>query len=224
MYGSEDPYKKLRDEVNSKVLSIANRLQDLIANKGLEVVACANAIDIPCSWFTFDVNDYLRKLVYGCSTIVDDRAYQAIEVSKSIAIVVDNTGEIVVDILFARELASRRKDVYVVCRSLPYEVDAICNEVKGLAEAVGAKDINIVETGSRYPVFAYDRVSRLAIDVIESVDLVISKGIANYEAAMEYHIVEHRPILFALCAKCVPIARALGVVKGMAVAKVFNYG
>jgi uncharacterized protein with ATP-grasp and redox domains len=48
-----------------------------------------------------------------------------------------------------------------------------------------------------------------------SADVVISKGMANLETLTEYpEFLAGKAVFFLLCAKCAPVASALGVEKG----------
>ena len=215
----------LRRDLNNRGLRILPAFARILdePRMGLAVIAAANGVDWRMKWA---VDDGLST-IDPSRTVVDDNAVAMLRNASSIAIVLDNAGEAVFDVALALTLASRGYDVMLAARSLPYETDIVESEVKrllsevarilGLEDATGS--IRVVGTGSRYPAFARNRVRRGLLEEIKVRDVVISKGIANFEALMEYCSVAPDRVVAALAAKCPPIAGILGVKLGTPVVR-----
>jgi uncharacterized protein with ATP-grasp and redox domains len=57
------------------------------------------------------------------------------------------------------------------------------------------------------------------LEALRSSDLIISKGMANYESLSDAGF---RPMAYLLRAKCEPVATSIGAKKGMNVARLFE--
>ncbi len=195
--------------------SLVHRLER--DDDALPFLAYANAVDYRMPWFQ---DRPLGGEPYRA--VVDRHAIEYASKASSIAILLDNAGEAVIDIAYALVKAERGVRVYLVARSREYETDVTYAEARRLlydvAEVLGleAGRVELVGTGSHYP--APHHRDRLA-KVLDNVDLVISKGIANFEALMEKCWPEPERTVIALRAKCPPVARATGAMLGDAVVK-----
>ncbi len=224
LYGDTDPYLGTRERLNNAVL---NALKDLVDDlkdpaKGVEILAKANAVDVSMPWYEFDASSYLDEL-HRVGVEVRGFDESRLVNAKSVAIVLDNAGEAVLDVAFAMLLAIKGIDVWILTRSQPYEVDVVYDEVVELVKRVGKvlgidARIRVLGTGSRYQPPAKPYVSSDVIKVMERADLVISKGVGNFKAFLEYRPIDLGKVLFLLKAKCPPMARFLGIEMGRAIA------
>ncbi len=208
------------------------RIEDL-----LRLSAAANAVDIAAPWYpSFDLVEELDNAAVTVRGSID-RAVKLLKTACSVAMVLDNAGEAVIDLMLALSLANQGYRVYVVARSEPYELDATASEVRKLladvARVLGldTKGVEVVETGSRYPAPARGRVSKQVERLLKGSDLVLSKGIANLEAFIDYGFDELEKVVLAVKAKCLPIARVLCTSMGVPmirildeVLEVYNHG
>jgi uncharacterized protein with ATP-grasp and redox domains len=55
---------------------------------------------------------------------------------------------------------------------------------------------------------------------MESADLILSKGMANFESLSDD---EYRPVAFLLRTKCRPVANAIGAAEGQNVVRVWEH-
>ncbi len=216
----------LRRDLNNRGLRMLPALARILDDPrmGLALVAAANGVDWRMKWIA---EDGLAR-IDPSRAIVDDNAVAMLRKASSVAIVLDNAGEAVFDVALALTLASGGYDVMLAARSLPYETDTVEAEagwllrevarILGLEHAIDR--VKVAGTGSRYPAFARNRVRRGLLDEIKARDIVVSKGIANYEALMEYCSVPPGRVIAALAAKCPPIAGVLGVKMGTPVVRV----
>ena len=85
----------------------------------------------------------------------------------------------------------------------------IINDVT-LKEAIEAgfdKLCELVDSGANTPGFAYSRANSYAKKLFDEADLIISKGMGNYECLSPSH---RKNICFLLKVKCEVVARSLG--------------
>jgi uncharacterized protein with ATP-grasp and redox domains len=205
-----DPLEKEKKELN---ISVAEAVpEDIFKGKGfreiLPVVAAANAVDWGMSGYDFTVNEILTG--WEDTVILD---MPQLDLGR-IVYILDNAGEAVIDLLAGKRLRELGYEVVYVARSLPYETDITVGEAEWLAGYLGI-DVPIIGTGNRYPGAFIEEMPDNVKAVLETADLVIAKGIANLEAAMES--VKHElqgKFYHLLRAKCVPISELFGVARG----------
>ncbi|NPA97078.1 MAG: DUF89 family protein [Crenarchaeota archaeon] len=213
IYGDSDPYRDLKSRLNELALGILSEVLEPSIESMLMLSAAGNAVDVSMPWYKgFDLASELRRAKLEIHSNVD-AASRALEDAKTVAVLLDNAGEVVIDIALAQLLASRGKSTYLIARSLPYETDATCSEVLELVDRVsdvlgfGAREaVRIVCTGSRYPAPATGFVDARVTNLLRDADVVISKGIANLEALLEFGFDEPQKVVTILKAKCLPIA------------------
>jgi len=222
--GGADLYRESRARLNEAVLRIVKRVYEECRDveQWLTALAAANMVDVNMPWHRFSTEMLLSELSRLSMRVrVPREVVRLVEGSRSIALLLDNAGEAVVDIAFAIYAAESGRRIYLVARSEPYEVDVTVEEAQELlervAEALGIDvgyGVRIVETGSSYPAPAYPHVGNECIEVLKRVDVVISKGIANAEAIIEYGALDSSRVVLVLRAKCPPIAKLFGVEMG----------
>lgn len=118
----------------------------------------------------------------------------------------DNCGEVVFDRLLLEVLAEERPlEVTHVTRGVPVINDAL---VEDALEAGVDRFARVIPNGIPFPFPGTDlaNVSPEVADLAASVDLVISKGVANYET-LEVETSLAGRVSFLLEAKCEPICR-----------------
>lgn len=174
-----------------------------IAGNGLELDVPGNEIDI----LGLDFNKLMDARL-GIDDI--ERLYARALEAKKIVYCCDNAPELVFDRMLIEYLVSLGKEVIAVVRSAPVQDDATLRE----AAMVGLDKVCEVVPGPAsigvyLPMAGPGLMARFA-----SADLVISKGMGNFEGLSESDL----PVAYLLMAKCVPISRALGVEKGCGVA------
>lgn len=145
-----------------------------------------------------------------------EKARKILDEANLVAYLLDNSGEAVVDIVAALRLSMDGREVVLVAREEPYELDVTVDEARQLLVQVArrlrasTKRVRVIGTGSAYPGFATGLVSNRVVYLLVDADAVVSKGIANYEALLEYCSIAPDKAVVALRAKCPPIARILG--------------
>lgn len=142
---------------------------------------------------------------------------QRLRTARSILYIADNAGEVAIDKLFVDYLKKNclPEDcrVYFGVRGAQVHNDARVSD----ACLVGLDELaRIVDSGNTYAGAIIEASSREYQDAYFQADLIISKGMGNYEVLEERR---DKPICFLLVAKCIPISSHLGVPRGMPVCK-----
>jgi len=125
----------------------------------------------------------------------------------------DNCGEILFDRLLIEVIVGMGVEVVLVVKGAPILTDATMEDAvdAGLDGIVG----KVLTTGSDHVGFDQGEFSDELAGEIADCDLVISKGMANYEAFTETGI---SPIAYLLRTKCTPVADSAGFERDLNVA------
>lgn len=165
-----------------------------------------NAINKP-SEFIDKLSSYLKE-----GFAIDDypRIKNLIGKSRKVAFLFDNTGEDMVDTILIDEL--RREGCKVT--GFVKRLNALNDTTYKLIRKHGIADhLDKVEVIEKYAIGLNEQVLTDEMrEELKSCDLIISKGMANFEALSD--VKEYGPIAFILRAKCEPIARKLSVPVG----------
>ena len=222
--GVSDPYKRYKEISNNVVSEVLRSKRRLLEGMGEEerfmnlVLASVNAnlIDPGAPPFDIDLRRLSEELFTGRFE-VDERGkvYRRLRTVKDAAYILDNAGEAVVDLEIVKLLESMGVNVVVIARSEPYQNDITVEEAKRLGFR------NVLGTGSDFPGIWPEHTSGEVLKLIRDVDVVIAKGMANYESF--YAKPPKRGIIHVLKAKCRPVASTLGVKEGSNVAKVIKW-
>ncbi len=221
--GTDDPYKELKRRSNDiamkmfpKALEYYERSADKL--RAAELLAIiGNVLD-----FGVGVNSPEEFEKVFTSLINEGIGYDDTEKLKKylkehIVYITDNCGEIVFDKILVRELKKYAEKITLLVRGKPILSDATREDVAyvGLDKEVD----EVRDTGMFAVGIDMDLASEELKELLYSADLIIAKGMGNYEALSESDL---RPIAYLLRTKCEPVARDIGVPKGTNVVKVFE--
>jgi len=186
--------------VKDKLLHSKNRL--LTATK---IAVAGNVIDLATE-IEFNLADELDKIFDTEFAINDFKILEnSLLTAKNVVILGDNVGEHIFDYIFIEVLKELYPDInysYFV-RGTPIINDVTIVEAKEL----GFHNIcNLVDSKVNTPGFTYSRASKEAQELFDIADLVISKGMGNYECLSPSH---RDKICFLLKVKCGVVANSL---------------
>jgi uncharacterized protein with ATP-grasp and redox domains len=221
-----DPLKKIKRRQNALVKSIESKIEENIQKQEnlflayLLYVIAGNSLD-PLGAPDLDAAEVLESAA-NTTFAIDDSALllELLKTSSKILYLTDNAGEIVVDKLFIKYLIdsgiSSAEKICVVTRGGPCINDALYEDAEeaGLTELV-----KVTTTGDHIWGVDFDRCSDEFRNLFYDADLIISKGMANYETL---HDNKDKTICLLLMSKCPPVTRSLGVAKDSFVCKVVN--
>ena len=219
--GTPDPYREIKKQCTRQALALYPRLKERIAASEDRLLTAArlaiagNVIDFGTDT-RFDLTEDIENLLSTKMAINHYPEFRrALEDSRKVLYLADNAGETVFDRLLIEELG---KPVVYVVREKPVINDAVLQDAldAGLDEVAG-----IVSSGTDAPGTILRFCSPEFLSLLDTAELVISKGQGNYEGLSD----EALPVFFLLRAKCEVIARDIGAEEGGLVlmkAKNFN--
>ncbi|MDO8453542.1 MAG: ARMT1-like domain-containing protein [Sulfurimonas sp.] len=206
-----DLYDEVKALSTAKALSFIPLLKEKLScsdNKLLtatKIAVAGNVIDLAAE-VEFDLEEELEK-IFHTEFAWNDFEKLALELShaKSVVIIGDNVGEHIFDYMFLETLKELFPHIsyYYMVRGNP-----IINDVT-MKEALSAgfeKLCEVVDSGVNTPGFAYSRANPHAKQLFDTADLVISKGMGNYECLTPSH---RKNICFLLKVKCHVVANSL---------------
>lgn len=216
-----DLYDEVKEYSTQKALSFVPFLQEKLLYSddklltATKIAVAGNVIDLAAE-VEFDLHEELEKIFHTKFAYNNfDKLKNQLPHAKSVLIIGDNVGEHIFDYLFIetlKELFPHATYSYMV-RGNPIINDVTLKEAK---EAGFDKLCNLVDSGVNTPGFTYNRANPHAKTLFDNADLVISKGMGNYECMSPSH---HDNICFLLKVKCQVVANSLGKAIGDIVCK-----
>ena len=226
---NDDPYedlKKKSNEIALELYPLAERFVASSRNRLKAAFLCSvvgNVLDFGIGT-GFDHPIMLKKefrslLDEGLGYDDTPKIRRLLGRGKNVAYLTDNCGEVVFDRLVLKELQRLGVETTLIVKEKPILTDATLKDIDGLGMESLVADVK------EAPGFA------VGIDIralngsfgkmLREHDLVIAKGMANYEAISETDI---RPIAYLLRTKCRPVAESMGLAKDINAVKLFERG
>ncbi len=213
---TDDPFARLKRESNEFALALRERIRKriLAAEDSLRAAVRAavggNIIDYGIL-HSFDAAATMQDCFEREFSVDHYPAFlKALNVAEpKVLYLCDNCGEIVFDGLLIEQLQNRGCRLTAAVRDQPIINDATLED----ARASGLDHIcPVLRNGTGCPGTPLDRCSRAAQTHIRAADLIISKGMGNFETLSE----EPAPIFFLFTVKCTQVARYLSEQQGLA--------
>jgi uncharacterized protein with ATP-grasp and redox domains len=221
--GNPDPYKEIKIRYNDISMALYDDLRTIVLqnedpiNTAAKLAVAGNVIDFGVSNREVHVEQIIES-IHSLSFSIDDFSLFITDLKKSKKIVylADNAGEIVFDRLFVEMLQrfypERGFDFTVVVRGAPIINDATMED----AEMIGLTSLaKVIGNGDNAPATDLSKVSAEMKNVYDESDIIISKGMGNYETLD----LEDRLIYYLLKIKCPMIAKNIGAEEGSLVFK-----
>lgn len=212
-----DPYEKEKQDSNSELLARYDEFKQRIKDSknpfdtALRLAIAGNIIDFGPN-HKFDISETIERVLTSELAIDDSAELKAeIKKAKSILYLGDNCGEIVLDKLFLETI--NHPNVIFAVREKPILNDATKKE----AIEVGIPEVaHLISNGDDSPSTLLHRVSPEFLEIYKSADVIIAKGMGNFEGLMD----ETDPRLFyLLMIKCHVIGEKVGAQNGDFVVK-----
>ena len=215
----DDPFLDLKNRSNEIALKLLPNIRKLIENSdnkfrsSILVSIIGNVMDYGLeggySSPELLTNQFEKEFKLGLGHDDSDILKQILKKSKSVLYIGDNCGEIIFDIPLLEILKDMGLKVTYMVRGEPILNDVTMSDAKYIE--------NIVDEIITTKTFAVGVVPDLVKEEIKAHDVLIAKGMANYEALTE---TDYSPLAYLLRIKCDVVARSLNVKKGMNVVKV----
>lgn len=212
---NNDPFFEKKQLYNQKMLEQYSYFRQEIKNsadplkKAVTLSIGGNIIDfLPKD--NQNIDGKITNLLQRKLAVDDvDQLLEDLRNAASILYLTDNTGEIVLDKLLIETLIEHNiidKDkITVATRGLPIINDATLED----AEAIGLTQVvNVISNGDNAPGTILETSSKEFQDYFNKADVVIAKGMGNFETLDE---IENKKIYFLFVAKCEYSAVKLGV-------------
>jgi hypothetical protein len=175
----------------------------------VRLAICGNIIDYtPAHGMDMDA---VVKNAINSELAIDhvDEMLRALKEANHVLYLTDNAGEIVVDklliALFIEEGILKPEQITVAVRKSPTLNDATMED----AVEVGLTDlVKVIDNGDGVPGTELDHCSPAFREHYENADIIISKGMGNFESL---HSAKGKAIFFLLVNKCSNVARVLGL-------------
>ncbi|ABP67676.1 DUF89 family protein [Caldicellulosiruptor changbaiensis] len=213
---NNDPYYSAKKQSNALALELFESVRKKVFEskdplyESLKAAVAGNVIDLGIKR-EFDIESELSHAFdFGFS--IDDYPLlkKKLQNSKNIVIAGDNAGEIVFDKVLVEVLNQMGKNVYYIVKTKPILNDATLEDAK---EVGMDKIATIVETGLGLLGIPKEFVSSQLKQLILNVDIVISKGQANFESLDEFEEIQDN-IFYLLKIKCEYLAKKLNFKHG----------
>lgn len=214
--GNDDPYYEVRKYYNNLLMKLSGTYENKIDNsqdsffQAMKYAVIGNIIDFnPIHNSTLEeIMDFINQadeLAFQINHM--EQLKQEIKKAKSVLYLGDNCGEICFDKLFIKEIKKQNPNIliYFGVRGEPVINDSIESD----AYEVGINEYaTIISNGDGSLGTVLERTSTEFQKNFEEVNIVISKGQANYECLSEC---KKKEIFFLLMTKCEVIAEDIGV-------------
>jgi len=227
--GDEDPYKELKHQSNQIAQSLVPRVEKLIAQveDPLKMSMLCAIIGNTMDFGIEGGSDHPEALKETFDHLVDEglghddtnKVKRLIHNAKQVILFTDNCGEIVFDKILCRELKSFNPNLFLtlVVRGEPILSDATSKDAKELQ----FKEIvnEILTTGCYAVGVDFEKLPNTLKKRLNESDVVICKGMANYESFSE---TSYKPVVYLLRTKCNAIANSMDLPLNSSVVKLYE--
>ena len=144
--------------------------------------------------------------------------FEKAKTAKKVLYLTDNAGEIALDTLLVKELRNLEAEVIVAVKEGPILNDALLEDAK----IVGMDRIanRLMTTGADSVGLFPEECSKEFLDIYNSVDFVVAKGMGHAETLTELKLAVPHALL--LRSKCSTVANHFGVPTGKNIAKLLH--
>ncbi len=182
----------------------------------LKVAVAGNVIDLAAE-VAFDLDEEIARLFETPFSIDDtQQLYRQLADASTLLYIADNAGEHLFDALAIETFKTRFPDltVYYMTRGAPIINDITYDEAK--ADGLG-KHCTLVDSGVDTPGFVYARANARARELFDGCDVVLAKGMGNYECLSP---APRSALAYVFKVKCQVVSRSVAAPVGGLVCKV----
>ncbi len=222
--GSDDPYLELKEQANQIAQSLYPRAEAFVNGSADRLEAAClmsiigNVLDFGLGIGYDEPEDLSRKfdalVGQGLGTNDVERMKALLVRGSTVVYLMDNCGEIVFDRLLVNELQAMGVRVVGVVKGEPILTDVTAADLRttGMDKVFDV----CMSTGSFAIGIDTGLIGQPLLDEMERADLIISKGMANFESLSERG---YPKVVYLMRTKCRPVAEAIGAVMDQNVVK-----
>jgi damage-control phosphatase, subfamily I len=227
--GDKDPYAEIKEQSNKVALTLVERVNELIeySDDPLRITMLATIIGNLMDFGIAGASarpEHLSEVFED--TFAEDLGHddteeikEILKTAKNVVLFTDNCGEIVFDKILCRELKKFSPNIHLtlVVKGEPIISDATIKDAMELkfTEVVD----EILNTGCFAIGLDFRKMPPELRDALKKADLIICKGMANYEAFSE---TDYKPIAYLLRTKCSAIAKSIDLPMNINVVKLIK--
>lgn len=216
------PFRERRKRCNEVGLRIADRIRGRLGKFEnfsefsflVKWVVAGNDLDFRTAGLGYDFNVdeienmLVQKVNEGLAVDQIDDIFRSVKEAKKILYIHDNVGEIALDKLLIGELRKYTHTVISVLRGGPVTSDATMEDGRTVGLPETASDV--ILAGPDTLGISLEEMSEQLRANLQTSDLIIAKGQANYYALSEYKSDTRAKIACLFRTKCEPISRIFG--------------
>ncbi len=214
--GNEDPYQIQKEKCNQIAQQFLPAIKKLLKKDNslknhLKAAITGNIIDFGALGLETDIEALIIETMQ--KDLAVDHSHQLeeeLQKAQKVLYLVDNIGEIVFDKLLLEKIKEYKVEVMVALKEKPILNDACIPD----ALEIGLDEIaELTSIGTDSIGVVYNEFSPEFMDKFNQAELIIAKGLGNYEGLDEVDL-KDKPVFCLLNAKCRPIALNIGVEVG----------
>jgi hypothetical protein len=214
--GNNDPYIMEREISNDIAMQYLPNVEKILEKDRnlknyLQVAIAGNVLDFGALGLDTDMESLIVKTMRKEPAIDNSKELEEELIkSETVLFLADNIGEIVFDKILIEKINNYQVDVTVALKEKPILNDACIED----ALKIGLDQVSsLTSTGTDSIGIIEEDVSEEFLELFNKSDMVIAKGLGNYEGLGEMELGE-KPVFCLLNAKCKPVARDIGVNPG----------
>ena len=209
--GKVDLYDEVKKLSTLKAQEFVPYLQKEVANSSkplltaTKVAVAGNVIDLAAE-YAFDLNEELDKIFDTSFAVNDfDLLEKRLAESSTLLYIADNAGEHIFDLIYVKTILSLYPHIKLTYMT---RGNAIINDVtfEEAQEAGFCEICELVSSGVNTPGFVYDRANTASQNLFDTSDLIITKGMGNYECLST---AQREDLFFLLKVKCNVVAASI---------------
>jgi len=214
--GNPDPYVMEREISNDIAQQYIPLVENILENDKslknyLKVAIAGNVLDFGALGLDTDMESLIVRTMKKEPAIDNSKELEEELIkSESVLFLADNIGEIVFDKMLIEKINDYQVEVTVALKEKPILNDACMED----ALKIGLDEVSsLTSTGTDSIGIIEEDVSSEFMELFNKSDMIIAKGLGNYEGLGEMELGE-KPVYCLLNAKCKPVARDVGVKLG----------
>ena len=227
--GCMDPYKERKVLENQGALEILPGLEKILAEtpdseklRTAAKMAClGNVIDYDVPGNNADLSDALKFLEVPLYIDDTDKLKALSKKGTNLLFLTDNAGEVALDTLLVKELRRLGAHVTVAVKDGPPSLNDALMEDALMVGMDKAAD-KLITTGAKAIGVRLDESPQWFIDIYNGADVIVAKGMANWETMTETPAPASTIYLYRT--KCEPVAKAVGAPEGESIAFLVEKG